>query len=231
MTYRKILAALAREVAFPARQIVIACLAASTICIGTVSFAQQAAAPAPAVVVEKVEVQPIDAPLQFTARVEAISSVDIRARVSGFLQSTAFKDGREVKAGDTLFEIEPDLLNALVASARAQVARAEATRTSAERTLSRNRSLLARNTVSQATVDDSQAAFDISVADLEVAKAALSTAELNLSYAHITAPISGSIGRAAFTVGNLVGPDSGPLARIVSLDPVRVAFSVTEGNW
>lgn len=230
MTYPKILALLARQPMLPGRQIVIACLAASTICVGTVSFAQQAAGPAPAVIVEKVEVQAVDAPLQFTARVEAIDSVDIRARVAGFLQSTGFKDGQEVKAGDTLFEIEPDQFNALVASARAQVARAEATRQSAERTLSRNRTLLARNTVSQAVVDDAQAAFDIAGADVAVAEAALSTAELNLSYTHITAPIAGTIGLAAFTEGNLVGPDSGTLVRIVNLDPVRVAFSVTEGE-
>jgi membrane fusion protein (multidrug efflux system) len=230
MTYPKILALLARQPAFPGRQIVIACLAASTICIGTASFAQQVAGPAPAVIVEKVEVQPVDAPLQFTARVEAIDSVDIRARVAGFLKSTGFKDGQEVKAGHTLFEIEPDQFNALVASARAQVTRAEATRQSAERTLSRNRTLLARNTVSQAVVDDAQAAFDIAVADVAVAQAALRTAELNLSYTHITAPIPGTIGLAAFTEGNLVGPESGTLVRIVNLDPVRVAFSVTEAE-
>jgi membrane fusion protein (multidrug efflux system) len=229
MTCRQFFTALSRRV-FTARRLLMAGLAAPTICFATVSFAQQAAAPAPAVIVEQVEVRPVDAPTRFTARVEAIDCVDIRARVSGFLQSVAFKDGQQVEAGDTLFEIEPDQLNAAVASARAQVERAEATRKSAERTLSRNRTLFARNTVSQAAVDDSQAAFDISVADVEVAQAALSTAELNLSYAHITAPISGSIGRAAFTVGNLVGPDSGSLARIVSLDPVRVAFSVTEGE-
>ncbi len=230
MTYRKLLASLARRAAVPARQIVMAGLTASAVCIATVSSAQQAAGPAPAVVIEKVEVKPADTPLQFTARVEAIDSVDIRARVAGFLQSVGFKDGQEVKAGDTLFEIEPDQLRASVDSAHAQVARAEATRQSAERTLSRNLSLLARNTVSQAVADESQAAFDISVADVEVARAALETAELNLSYARITAPISGSIGRTAFTAGNLVGPDTGALARIVSLDPVRVAFSVTEGE-
>ena len=116
----------------------------------------------------------------------------------------------------------------LVASAQAQVARAEATRKSAEQTLARNRDLFARRTVSQAVLDDAQAAFDVAAADVQVAEATLNTAELNLSYARITAPISGSIGRAMFTVGNLVGPDSGSLARIVSLDPVRVAFAVTE---
>jgi multidrug efflux pump subunit AcrA (membrane-fusion protein) len=103
MTYRQILAVLIRWRAFPARQVTIACLAASVVCIATVSFAQQAAGPAPAVVIEKVEVKPVDASMHFTARVEAIRSVDLRARVAGFLQSAAFKDGQEVKAVYTLF--------------------------------------------------------------------------------------------------------------------------------
>jgi membrane fusion protein (multidrug efflux system) len=192
------------------------------------ALAQQPAMPPPAVVVEKVAVQAVSDKTRFTARVEAIQSVDIRARVTGFLHAVDFKDGQDVKAGDTLFEIEPDQLQASVASAEAQVARAEATRTSAERALARNRELFARNTVSQAVLDDAQAAFDVANADVQVAKAALDTAELNLSYARITAPMSGSIGRANFTVGNLVGADSGSLARIVGLDPIRVAFAVTE---
>lgn len=214
--------------------LVIVCLAAAApACIGSVSFAQQPGArqglPPPAVVVEQIKVQEVSSPAQFTARVEAIEAVDIRARVTGFLHSVDFKDGQAVKVGDTLFEIEPDQLDALVTSARAQVARAEATRGSAERTLTRNRDLFARRTVSQAALDEVQAAFDVAAADVQVAEAALHTAELNLAYARVTAPISGNIGRATFTTGNLVGPDSGSLARIVSLDTVRVAFAVTEG--
>ncbi|BCG93466.1 hemolysin secretion protein D [Mesorhizobium sp. 131-2-1] len=173
--------------------------------------------------------QQVSSPMRFTARVEAIEAVDIRARVTGFLHSIDFKDGQTVKIGDALFEIEPDQLDALAASARAQVARAEATRTSAERTLARNRDLFARRTISQAALDEVQAAFDVAAADVQVAEASLRTAELNLSYARITAPIAGDIGRATFTAGNLVGPDSGSLVRIVSLDTVRVAFALTEG--
>ncbi|HET8728604.1 MAG TPA: efflux RND transporter periplasmic adaptor subunit, partial [Alphaproteobacteria bacterium] len=108
-------------------------------------------------------------------------------------------------------------------------ARAEAARGAAQRTLARTRELTERRTAAQATLDEAQAAFDIAVADVEVAEAALRTAELDLSYTRITAPIAGQIGRAMFTQGNLVGPDSGPLARIVQLDPIRVVFSVTEG--
>ncbi|MCV3211135.1 efflux RND transporter periplasmic adaptor subunit [Mesorhizobium sp. YC-39] len=214
--------------------LLIACLAGvATPYVSSTSFAQQPGArqglPPPAVVIEQIKVQQVSSPAQFTGRVEAIAAVDIRARVTGFLHSVKFKDGQAVKAGDALFEIEPDQLDALVASARAQVARAEATRISAERTLARNRDLFARRTVSQAALDEVQAAFDVAAADVQVALAALATAELNLSYARITAPISGNIGRATFTTGNLVGSDSGSLARIVGLDTVRVAFAVKEG--
>ena len=205
-------------------------LAASAIGFTTASFAQQAGSPAPAVVVEKVEVRSAESSLNFAARVEAIDSVDIRARISGFLRSVTFKAGQDIKAGDALFGIEPAEFNALVLSARAQLSRAEAAQKAAETTLQRNRRLLARNTVSQAAFDDAQASFDMAVADVEVAQAALKTAELNLSSTSISAPISGSISRSSFTIGNLVGPESGPLARIISLDPIRIAFSVTEGE-
>nr|WP_210320290.1 efflux RND transporter periplasmic adaptor subunit [Pseudaminobacter soli] len=185
--------------------------------------------PPPAVVVQPIPVEEVANPEQFNGRVEAIETVDIRARVQGFLRAVDFTDGQSVKQGDTLFEIEPDEFQAAVASAQAQVARAEASRGSAERTLTRNRELFAQKTVSQSALDQAQAAFEIAVADVQVAQAALRTAMLNLSYTRITAPISGRIGKPAFTQGNLVGPESGVLARIVSLDPIRVAFSITEG--
>lgn len=185
--------------------------------------------PPPAVVVERIKVQEVSNPDQFTARIEAIEAVDIRARVQGFLREVDFKNGQSVKKGDLLFEIERDQLEATVLSAEAQVSRVEAVRKSAERTLQRNKELFSRNTIAQANLDDAQAAFDIAAADVKVAQAALQTAELNLSYTHIVAPIDGVIGRPTLTVGNLVGPDAGSLARIVSLDPIRVAFSMTEG--
>jgi membrane fusion protein (multidrug efflux system) len=214
-------------------RLTMACLAgAAVLCLGSVSLAQQPGAgqpPPPAVSIEKVAVQPVSSPARFTARVEAIEAVDIRARVTGFLHSVTFKDGQAIKAGAELFEIEPDQFEAQVASAQAQVTRSRATRDAAKRTLDRNRNLFARNTISQAVLDAAQADYDVAAADVQIAEAALNTAQLNLSYVRITAPISGNIGRAAFTAGSLVGPDSGSLARIVSLDPIRVAFSITEG--
>ena len=197
--------------------------------LGSFSQALAQDQPPPAVVIERIKVQDVSNPAHFTARIEAIVAVDIRARVQGFLREIGFEDGQSVKKGDMLFEIERDQLQAIVMSAEAQVSRAEATQKSAARTLARTKELFGRSTISQANLDDAQAALDIAAADVKVAQAALQTAKLNLSYAHIVAPIDGEIGRPALTVGNLVGPDSGSLARIVSLDPIRVVFSMTEG--
>ena len=108
--------------------------------------------PLPAVVVESIKVREVSDPTSFTARVEAIEAVDIRARVQGFLRALAFSDGQVVREGDLLFEIEPDQYEAEVASAQAQVARAEATRVATERTLARNQELRQSQTVAEATL-------------------------------------------------------------------------------
>ncbi len=200
--------------------------------IGYPALAQQsegAQRPPPAVVVERIEVREISDPAEFTARVEAIESVDIRARVQGVLGSVAFEAGQMVQAGDLLFEIGPEQYQAAVDSAQAQLSRAEAARQDAQRTLARTQELAERQTAAQAELDQAQAAFDMANADVEVAQAALLTAELDLSYTRIASPTDGRIGRALYTRGNLVGPESGPLARIVQLDPVRIVFSVAEG--
>ena len=193
------------------------------------SLAQQApTGAAPPVIVRKVEMALATAPLRFNGQVEALEAVDIQARITGFLKEKAFEQGAAVKAGDLLFEIEPDQMQAAVMSAEAQVARAEAAQNAARQSLSRTRTLANRNTASQASLDDAQAAFDIATADVRNAEAALNNARLNLSYTQVRSPINGTIGRSLFTVGNLVGPSMGPLARIVQLDPVRVVFSITD---
>lgn len=192
-------------------------------------LAQQApAGAAPPVIVRKVEMAAATAPLRFNGQVEAIEAVDIQARITGFLKEKTFEQGAAVKAGDLLFEIEPDQMRAAVMSAEAQVARAEAAQNAARQSLSRTRTLANRNTASQASLDEAQAAFDIATADVQNAEAALNNARLNLSYTQVRSPINGTIGRSLFTVGNLVGPSAGPLARIVQLDPVRVVFSITD---
>lgn len=185
--------------------------------------------PPPAVVVERIEVRPVRDPVEFIARVEATEAVDVRARVQGVLQAVAFQAGQPVAAGDLLFEIEPDRYQAAVESARARVAQAQAARQEAQRTLARNEELAEQQQVSRAVLDEARAAFEIAQADVAAAQAQLRAAELDLSYTRISAPIPGEIGRALVTRGNVVGPESGPLARIVQLHPIRVVFSVAEG--
>jgi membrane fusion protein (multidrug efflux system) len=193
-------------------------------------MAQQpaSAVAAPPVMTRAVALAPSTPVQRFNGQVEAIEAVDIQARVTGFLKEKKFEQGSAVKVGDLLFTIEPDQMQAAVASAQAQVARAQASQNAARQTLSRTRTLASRNTASQASLDDAQAAFDIATADVQNAEAALNTARLNLSYTEVRAPIAGTIGRSLFSVGNLVGPNTGQLARIVQLDPVRVVFSITD---
>lgn len=189
--------------------------------------------PPPAVVVEPIEVRPVSDPAEFNARVEAIGSVDVRARVPGFIETVVFEAGQMVEAGELLFEIEPDQYEAAVASAEAQLARADAAREEAARALARTRELFEEETVAEATLDQARADFEIAEAEVELAQAALRSAELDLSYTRIFAPTDGRIGRALFTKGNLVGPDSGhdtvSKRRIGTGARVDNGWAVTEG--
>ena len=189
-----------------------------------------ASQPAPAVVVERIRIEEVSKPEDFTARVEAIDSVDIRARVEGFLRSVDFQPGQEVKANDLLFEIEPDQFQAQLASAQAELARAQATLTTESQALQRTKELFTTRTISQAAMDKATEDFDIASANVTAAKATVSLAELNVSYTQIKAPIAGVISKSNFSVGSLISASSGPLTRIVSLDPLRVAFSLAEGT-
>jgi len=196
-----------------------------------VARAQAPAPPTePAVVVERIQVEEINKPEDFTARVEAIDSVDIRARVEGFLRAIDFQPGQQVKAHDLLFEIEPDQFQAQLASAQAELARMQATLTSAQQAFQRTKELFSSRTISQASMDTATENFDIARANVTAAQAAVDLAQLNVSYTNIKAPISGVISKSNFSVGSLINASSGPLARIVSLDPLRVAFSLAEGT-
>lgn len=189
--------------------------------------AQQA--PPPAVVVAEVTAEPVAPPAEFVGRVEAIRAVDVRARVQGYITEVAFEEGRTVNAGQALFVLDPAQYEAEMASAEARLAGARANAQEAERNLARTIELRRTNTAPQARVDEAEAAFHAARAEVQSAEAALRLAQLNMSYTRIEASISGRIGRALYTVGALVGPDSGALARIVQTDPLRVVFSITEG--
>jgi len=195
------------------------------------ALAQQpgaAAKPTPAVTVEKAEKQNVRPSIDFTGRVKAVDKVDLRARITGFLEKRLFKEGDDVKAGALLFTIEKQQYQATVDQQKAEVAKAQASVTNAVQQLARARELVKNQNIAQSTVDQRVADEGSARANLQAAQAALRAADINLGYTEIKAPIGGRIGLAALTTGNLVSPDSGVLATIVSQDPIYVTFAVAQ---
>lgn len=183
----------------------------------------------PQVTVAIVVEQDVNPPSEYVGHVEAVQSVDLRARVEGFLEQVNFKEGSDIRTGDLLYVIEQASYQARVNADKASLARAEAILTKARQYL--NRAQTVRSGGISATDLDNAVAEELTArAQFEEAKANLQISQINLGYTSIRAPISGRIGRTAFTKGNLVGPDSGALARIVQLDPVRVVYSISEND-
>jgi membrane fusion protein (multidrug efflux system) len=187
-----------------------------------------AAPPPPAVTVVQVKPQDVTTSVQFLGRVVAIDKVDLRARVQGFLEQRLFTEGDNVKKGELLFVIEQPPFRAKVDQADAGVARAEASLAEADATLSRVQQAVKSGAVSKQDLDQAVAGKDVAQAQVKSAEAQLEIAKLDLDYTEIKAPINGRIGRANYTVGNLVGPDSGVLATIVSQNPIYVTFPVSQ---
>lgn len=185
-------------------------------------------APAPSVTVTPVQRTQLLDLRQRVGQIEAVEDVDLRARVIGYLQSRLFEDGVDVEAGQLLFVIERAPYEAAVARARAELARAEAVLQEAELDLARTRELRERNVASQARLDGAVATEAKAAAEVLAAKAALREAELDLQYTEIYSPVEGRIGRAHHDVGDLVGPESEPLATVASLDPIYVYWQVPE---
>ncbi len=177
-----------------------------------------------------VEIQPEAVTIgeTFIGRIAANQKVEVRSRVSGFIEARLFNEGQTVTRGQKLFRIERDTYEAIVAQRRADLAAAEAKAENADLQLRRAQELSRRDNIAQATVDERQAAARSSHAAVLQAQAELRQAEINLGYTDITAPIAGRTGRANFDVGALVGPESGPLVEIVSDDPVYVVFPVSQ---
>ncbi|MCI0428929.1 MAG: efflux RND transporter periplasmic adaptor subunit [Rhodospirillales bacterium] len=171
---------------------------------------------------------------EYTGQFQAVEEVEIRSRVSGYLDQIHFRDGQIVEAGDLLFTIDPRPFEITATSARAQLAEAKARLDLAEAQLSRAERLRKNDTVSAAVYDERFQEMRAAAASVEVAEAALRDAELNLEYARITAPIGGRIGAHAVSIGNLVNGGSGMgttvLTTIVSLNPIRFVFDISESE-
>lgn len=187
-----------------------------------------AAPPPPAVGVAPVREREITPSMEFVGRVEAIDAVDLVARVQGFLTERAFEEGAMVEADDLLFRIEREPFEANVAARQADIERATATLTNARLQRERLEPLVPRGGATQAQLDAAIAAEQEARAALDAARAALQRAEIELGYTEIRAPFKGRIGRVAFAEGAVVGPASGPLARLVRMDPIFVNIPVND---
>jgi membrane fusion protein (multidrug efflux system) len=185
-------------------------------------------APPPAVTVVKVARSEVTPASTFTGRIEAVDKVDLRARVEGFIEKQLFQEGADVKAGELMFQLEKDQYQAQIVQTKATITRAEATLKLADIDAGRQTELVKKQVKAQSTLDESLAKQAESRADLERQKASLLKAELDLKYTDIIAPISGRVGRTAFSVGDFVGPSSGTLTTIVSQDPIYVTFPVSQ---
>jgi membrane fusion protein, multidrug efflux system len=185
-------------------------------------------APPPAVSVTPVVSRAVTEAGDFVGRVVAIDKVEIVARVPGFIEERNFTEGQQVKKGDLLFRIEQDTYKAAVDQQKANLAKAKATELNANLQLQRGQELVKNQNIPQSTVDQRAADQQAAAADILQAQALLEQAQINLNYTEIRSPIDGRIGLARFTVGNLVEPSSGPLATIVSQDPIYVTFPVSE---
>lgn len=175
---------------------------------------------------------PIDREVQdyeeFTGRVAAQFSVEVRARVTGYLERIAFEDGAEVQAGDLLFVIDPRPFQAAHDSAAAIIAVRKASAVFRDAEFNRNKELLAKNSVSRSEYDQSAAALEEAKALVTSAEAEAESAKLNLEFTEIRAPMNGRISSRKVDVGNLVVADQTLLTSLVSVDPMYVNFDVDE---
>ncbi|MEN6487037.1 MAG: efflux RND transporter periplasmic adaptor subunit [Syntrophobacteraceae bacterium] len=166
---------------------------------------------------------------EYTGVVDAVESVEVRARVEGYLESVRFKPGARVKQGDLLFVIDPRPYQARLDEAKAELARRQAEMINAETILKRKELALQSKAVSELEAVQAKADHDVARAAVLAAQASLQTAELNLSYTRVLAPIGGRISRNMVDVGNLVGASERTLlATIVNDDPVYAYFNVNE---
>jgi membrane fusion protein, multidrug efflux system len=184
--------------------------------------------PPPEVTVAKPIVKDIVEDDEFVGRFEAAEVVDVRARVSGYLQESNFRDGAMVAAGDLLFTIDQRLFEVDLRQAESEVAIAQASYDFANEQLQRATSLSTSGNIAQSVVDERRQAFLAASGALEQARQAVETAQINLDFSQVSAPIAGRIDRRRVTPGNLVRADDTVLTTIVSIDPIYFYFDIDE---
>ena len=187
-----------------------------------------AATPPPVVMVSQPVEREITDYYEYTGRTAAVTTVGVRARVSGYLVKVNFREGAVVKKGDLLFQIDSRPFQAVLVEAKGQVAQWEAKLARAEADVARYERLLPKGAASQKDLDQAVADRGEAQAAIQSARGAVDRAALDLEFTKVTAPISGRIGRYLITEGNLVTTDSTLLTTIVSIDPMYAYFDVDE---
>ena len=195
--------------------------------------AQNAVPQAPAVSAADVVVKSISQWDSFNGRIEAVESVQLRPRVSGYIDKVNYTDGQEVKKGEVLFTIDDRTYRAALEQAQANLARAKTQANLARSEASRTDKLVSTNVVSREEWEQRRSAATQAQADIRAAQAAVDAAQLNLDFTKVTAPINGRASRALITSGNLVsaGDSASVLTTLVSLDKVYVYFDVDEATF
>lgn len=180
------------------------------------------------VTVEKVEPQTVPAVFEFVGVTQSSHEVEIRARVTGYLEEIAYLEGSFVHKGDVLFQLDPRPFQAALAKEKAQVAKEEAVLWQAQRAVKRFKPLYEQKAASQRDLDNAIAQEMSAQAAVLAAQAQVEDAEINLSYTTISSPVSGQAGQAKFRVGALISPTQDLLTTVSVLDPIWVNFSVSE---
>jgi RND family efflux transporter MFP subunit len=196
---------------------------------------KQAAPPPPTVTVAKATRQTVTDYDEYVGRFVAVDMVEVRARVSGYLEKIGFQDGQLVKQGDLLFTIDRRPFETTVAQTKAQLAQARANLAFAESDLARGSQLVRDKTITEQTFDQRTQAKRVAEASVQAQEAAVRQAELDLQFTELKAPVAGRIGDRRVSPGNLVTGGTGGtttlLATIVSIDPMRFEFTFDEASY
>lgn len=194
--------------------------------------AETAAPPPPAVSVAPVLVKPIKQWDEFSGRIEAVQTVQLRPRVSGYIESVNYHEGEEVRAGDVLFTIDARSYRAALEQAQAELARARSAASQTQGEADRAKKLTDVQAMSTELFEQRRAAANEASAQVQAAQAAVDAARLDLDWTKVRAPISGRAGRALVTAGNLVGTgESASVLTTVVSDQMHVHFDADEATF
>ena len=206
-------------------KIVIGCL-----CLTSSAAYSQQGNPAPVDVAKPLVEKVVDWD-EFTGRFSAVERVDMRPRVSGYLEEITFKDGQLVEKGDVLFKIDPRPFQAVLDSANAELNAAKAAQSNAAVAFRRTQELTDDGSVSVSVLDENRAAKLQADAQVIIAEAAIRSAQLNVDFTQITAPLSGRISDAKVSIGSLVVQNDTTLATLVTIDPIYLEFTGSEADF